>query len=122
MKSKNICLYITIALFVVFSVGYLITVNNVSYALVNDEENYLYDNKLKLIQKSAKLYGENNSNLFAEKDSIYVKVSDLVKEGYILADDKDGNVFDPNNDAKKLNDLKIRITYKNDKVTTKVII
>ena len=122
LKNKNLCLYITIGIFLVFTVGYFITINKVSYAFTDNAREDLYSLKIKLIEKSAKLYGENNMDLFKEKKSIYVKVSDLVEANYITADDEEGNVFDPSSEVKKLNDLKIRITNKNGKISAKAVI
>ena len=121
MKNKNIFLYLSLAILLIFTIGYFITVNKVSYAFAYNEEQELYNSKINLITKCALIYGEQNPDLFKEKDSIYITVNDLVEAGLIEADDEDGNVKNPMSDVKVLNDLKIRLTFKNDKVNVKIL-
>lgn len=121
LKSKNLLLYEAVAILLVFTIGYFIIANKVSYAFAYDSTTYLYDSKIKLITKSANLYGESNLSLFKEKDTIYVTVGDLVEKGILLADDEAGNVKDPTSEVKNLNELKVRIVLKDGKINSKVL-
>ncbi|MBE6148554.1 MAG: hypothetical protein E7167_03580 [Firmicutes bacterium] len=122
MKSKNIILYEIIAVLSVFTIVYFVAVNKASYAFAYDDKQTLYDNRMKLIDKSAKLYGENNMSLFEDEKTIYVTVSDLVEKSYLLPDDENGNVKDPTSDVKLLNDLRVRITLEDGKIETKILL
>ena len=121
IKSKNIILYEILAVLVLFTIIYFVAVNKASYAFSYDESSMLYESKISHIDKMALLYGENNPDLFAEDDTIYITVADLVAKEYIVADDDEGNVKDPTSDVKLLNDIKIRITAKDGKVSTKIL-
>lgn len=120
MKSKNIILYEILAVLSLFTIIYFVVVNKASYAFSYDKDS-LYEARMNLINSGAKLYGENNLELFNEEDTIYVTVSELVENGFLLADDEDGNVKDPSSDSLLLNDKRIRITNKDGKITTKVL-
>ena len=49
-----------------------------------------------------------------------ITLDDVIEAGYFVAD-KDGNVVDPRNSKVTLNGVKIKLTYKDDKVTAEVI-
>lgn len=121
MKSKNIILYEIIAVLAVFTIVYFVAANKASYAFAYDDVKVLYDNRINLIEKSAKSYGEHNLDLFEEEDTIYVTVKDLVENGYLLPDDENGNVKDPTSDVKLLNDLRIRVTKTDGNIKIKVL-
>lgn len=120
MKTKNLYLYITCAVLLIFSIGYFITVNNVSYAFSYDNLKLVKENQLKLIEKSAALYGNNNKKLFQKDKDIYITVGDLVKEKYFPADEDD-KVYEAGSDKKVINSLKIRLSLKKDKVIVKIL-
>jgi len=121
LKSKNILLYEAIAIFIIFTIVYFLAANKISYAFAYDESAHLYESKIKMINKSATLYGEKNIQLFEEEDPIYIPVDDLIQEGYILADDEEGKIKDPRSDVKYLNDLKVRISLTNGDIRTKIL-
>ena len=120
MKTKNLLLYEAIAVFALFSIIYFVVANKVSYAFAYDENAALYESKINVISKGAQVYGETNLSLFDEDDTIYVTVDELIKNGYIMVDET-GKIKDPTSDVKYMNDLKVRISLKNGKVTTKVL-
>lgn len=121
MKNKNIILYEIIGVLLTFTVIYFLLVNKVSYAFVYNEADVLYNNKMKLIEKSAKLYANQNMDTLKKDETIYVTVNDLVSGGYLIADDNEGNVNNPKSDVKNLNETKIKITYKNEHLETKIL-
>ena len=49
-----------------------------------------------------------------------ITLDDVIKAGYFVAD-SEGNVVDPRNDKSNLNSNRIKLTYKDDKVTAEVI-
>lgn len=121
INTKNLNLYICIAILCIFTIFYFVSANNISHAFETDNKLEIYNHKIFLIEKGAKNYAENNMDLFNEEESIYVSVSELASLGFIAVDDEENNVTDPRSEVKTLNDVKIKITYKNDKLSTKVI-
>lgn len=119
--KKNLNLYAFIVVMILFTIGFFSTAFNSSYAFPTGNENDSYENRIHLIEKSAQLYAENNPDLFANTENIYVTVDELVDLGYIYPDDETGAVKDPSSDVKVLNDLKIRVTKKGGEITTKVL-
>ena len=118
--KKNIILYIIIAILSIYTIGYFIIVNKISYAFTFNETEELYNSETTLILNSAKLYGSNNLDLFKKQNTIYITVNDLVKSGFLYASD-DGKFHDYVNEEKTLNDLKIKITYQDDKIDAKIL-
>ena len=104
-----------------FTICYFVIVNKVSYSFSGDTEQEMYAVTINSIEKQSVVYGQNEKDLFKDKSSIYVTVEDLIKKGYYFADDEEGNVEDPRDTSKNLNDVKIKITNKNGKITAKVL-
>ena len=121
LNKKNIVLYEIIAVLVIFTVIYFIVVANASHAFENNDENVVYNNKITLICKAAEKYASDNIKLFKEKTTIYVTVDELVEKGYVPVDDEEGNVNDPSSSVKTLNEVKIRLTYEDDKIEAKAL-
>ena len=121
MKSKNIMLYEILAVLIVFTIVYFFAANKISYAFDYNDVQVLYDNRISMIKKMAKLYGENNIELFEKDDNIYITVKDLVDKGYILPDDENGNLKDPTSEIKLLNDIRIRISNDNGNIKIKIL-
>jgi len=71
------------------------------------------------IEKQAVLYGNTLDNL-KEEGHLMITLDDVINAGYFIANE-DGNVVDPRNSKNTLNGIKIKLTYKNDKVTAEVI-
>ena len=119
MKKVNV---ITICLFGVigvFTIAFFIWANKVSYEFNTDYDAKLYELKLANIEKQAQTYAEVNKDLFKEETEKYITVDDLAKLGFMATNN--GKVVDPRNEEKDLNDMKIRLTYKDEKVNVKVI-
>ena len=115
MKSKNIFLYSTLGVLLVFTIFYFVAANKLSYAFNYDEDKARYESKINSIIDVAKIYASNNPDIFEDKDTIYLTVSDLVEKHALDADDAEGNVKDPTSEVKTLNGLKIRISHQDDK-------
>lgn len=119
MKKLNaitICLFGVIG---VFTVAFFIWANKVSYEFSVDYSDKLYDLKIANIEAQAQTYAEANKDIFKDEAEKYITVDDLAKLGFMATND--GKVVDPRNDEKDLNNIKIRLTYKNEKVDVKVI-
>ena len=79
-KLKDIEPLSCLAVLLVFTIGYFLMVNKISYAFENSVDlSKSHDNKIKVIEECSKKYASINDNLFNEDDTIYIKVSDLVK-------------------------------------------
>ncbi len=105
----------------IFTVVYFVIVNKVSYSFMDDASEQMYATTIEAIEKQAVLYGENDKTIFNEKGSAYITVKDLIDKGYYFGDDEEGNVEDPRDFDNNLNDLKIKIVNKDDKISAKVL-
>ncbi len=99
----------------VFSIVYFVSVLNVTYAFETDNTEVSYDQKITLIEKQAEIYASDTDGFFAEEDTIYLYVKDLIEYGYLKADE-DGNVVNPLTPNKFLNDDKIKIEKIGEKI------
>ena len=109
-----------IALLAVFTVGYFVLANMFSYNFdVNFEED-LYDLKIAAIEKNAVIYAERHEELFAESSDVYMTVEELALANVIISN-SEGVVEDPRNSEDTLNDLRVKITNKDDVITAEVL-
>ena len=112
-KLKDIKLLSCLAVLLVFTIGYFLMVNKISYAFDNSVDlSKSHDNKIKVIEECSKKYASINDNLFNEDDTIYIKVSDLVKAD-LLTTNREENVVDILN-GKILDDNVIKIKKEQD--------
>ena len=109
-----------IALLAVFTVGYFVIANMFSYAFEVDFEEDLYNLKIAAIEKNATIYAEGHEELFAESSDIYMTVEELALAGVIISN-SEGVVKDPRNSEDTLNDLGVKITNKDDRITAEVL-
>ena len=117
-RFKDVNLISCIAIMVIFTFVYFFAVNKISYAFEYDYDiESSHKNKISVIEECAKKYGEINKNDF-EKDTMYIKVSDLI-ESELIATNHEGNVVD-NYNGKILNDNVIKIKYENDEYSVEV--
>ena len=119
--KKNILMYETIAVVLVFTIIYFVTANKISYAFTDDAAQELYQSKINLINNCATIYAKNNIELFDENNTIYMTVNELIEKGALLPDDEEGNIKDPSSDIRTMNELKVRITQKEGKISSKVL-
>ena len=112
-KLKDIKLLSCLAVLLIFTIGYFLMVNKISYAFDNSVDlSNSHDNKIKIIEECSKKYASINDNLFNEDDTIYIKVSDLVKAD-LLTTNREENVVDILN-GKILDDNVIKIKKEQD--------
>ncbi|MBR4230642.1 MAG: hypothetical protein IKR74_00585 [Bacilli bacterium] len=121
MNSKNTMLYTLFGVLFVFTIIYFVTANNISHAFEYDDSQEKYEMKINLIKSMSDIYAKKNMELFDEKSVIYITVQDLVDNDLIDADNTNGDVKDPTSEVKTLNDLKIRLTNKDGKISSKVL-
>ena len=108
------------AILLVFTIGYFVIINKVSYAFVNNyDPNNVYDETIDIIKKSAIVYGTNNPDLFKEEDTVYKKVQDLI-DANLLIPNEYGNIVNPLKEEENLNDNVIKIKKEKDKITVEV--
>ena len=119
--KKNMYLYICIGLLFVYTIGYFVVANNMSYAFVNNEEETMYNHKINEIKVSSLQYIQLHDDLFNEEENVYITVDDLVS-AELLEADSDGRVKDPSNPIKNLNSIKIRLTKTENGYDVKVLI
>lgn len=115
MKSLNKFGYTKMEVLVVvvlLGIVAFITINSTSYAFAIDTTNSVKEVK-SLIEKQAEEYALDNLDLFKEANTNYILVSELVENGYMMAND-DGIVTSPDNSGKTFNDNKIKVEYNKD--------
>lgn len=115
MKSLNKFGYTKMEVLVVvvlLGIVAFITINSTSYAFAIDTTDSVKEVK-SLIEKQAEEYALDNLDLFKEADTNYILVSELVDNGYMMAND-DGIVTSPDNSGKTFNDNKIKVEYNKD--------
>lgn len=118
-KLKDIKLLTCLVVLLLFTIGYFLMVNKISYAFDSTVDlSKSHDNKIKVIEECSKKYASINDNLFNEDDTVYIKVSDLVKAD-LLATNREENVVDILND-KLLNDNVIKIKKEQDNYIVEV--
>lgn len=108
IKQKNILLIVAIAIFVIFSVFYFVSVNQMSYAFVYNAEEEKYETRMNYIKIAAENYAKLHDDKF-EEDTLYVTVDELIKDNLLIADDEKGNYNDPTSSVKTFNDIKVRV-------------
>ncbi len=109
-------LIIVIAVLGIFTLAVLGTT---SYAY-KDESGSYYEQTVNLIEKQAALFGKTSKSL-KDEGNLVITVDDLVKSGYYVADDSEGNVVDPRNSKATLNGKKVKLTYNDGEVKAKLI-
>ena len=118
-KLKDIKLLTCLVVLLLFTIGYFLMVNKISYAFDSTVDlSKSHDKKIKVIEECSKKYASINDNLFNEDDTVYIKVSDLVKAD-LLATNREENVVDILND-KILNDNVIKIKKEQDNYIVEV--
>ena len=121
MKKNGYTVVELLVVIAVFGIGYFIIANNISYAFSVDYEKELYNQTLTAIETNATIYAENNLKLFESEKDVYLTVGELAEKGLVL-NNSEGKVSDPRDDSKTLNDLKVKLTYEDNKVTAKVLV
>lgn len=105
----------------IFTVGYFVTANIISYNFDVDYEQDLYDLKIASIEQNAAIYAEAHTELFAESNDIYMTVEELALNNAVIST-REGVVADPRNSEDSLNDLRVKITNSDEKITAEVLV
>jgi len=118
LKDKKVIMLIAILL--VFTIGYFIIVNKISYAFSYDYDlNSIYNSTIETIKKCATAYAENNLDLFENEKIIYIKVQDLI-DNNLLATNEDGFITNPLQENTIINSNVIKIKYEDKKITIEI--
>lgn len=104
----------------IFTIGYFALAFTISKDFKGDYKEELYQNKISAIETQAAIYAEGKKELFEKENSIYLTVEELAKENAIISNEE-GVVYNPRNNEENINDLKVKITLANDKVTATVL-
>lgn len=122
MNNKGFTLVEILAVLVLLGIIIIIVAPNISKS--NDStKKKLLDNKINQIKKVAVTYGQDYKNEFENEctidgnkyDCIEIKVSDLIANNYINAEDESNNIINPYNN-KILNNCEIQIYKKYGKI------
>lgn len=118
IKDKKII--VLVALLFIFTIGYFVVVNKMSYAFsTNDSAKSNYNSLMATIKECSKKYAENKSDIFKEEKIVYIKVQDLIDEG-LLASNEDGNIVSPIDNNTILNSNIIKIKNDNNEITVEI--
>lgn len=100
---------------VLLGVVAFITINKASYAFAIDSSSAVNEVK-NLIKLQAEDYASDHLTIFDETNSTFISVSDLIDEGYLIANDQ-GLITNPADPNKSFNDNKIKLEYNKDNNT-----
>ena len=113
MNNKGFTLVELLAVIVILALLALLTTTSVT-KLVKDAKADLSDTQIKLIKKSAQMWGAENINeLPSEGNCSYLTLYDLKQYGLL-----DEDILDPKNNQNISNDIKIKISTDSNKMTT----
>ncbi len=121
MKRNGYTAVELVIVLALFSIGYFSATWIISGKLDVNYEQMLYEQKISAIEKQATIYASSNTNLFENDKTAYLTIDALAQESAIITD-ADGNVIDPRNNKNNLNNIKIKLTKKDDKISAKALI
>ena len=118
IKDKKIIALAIILM--VFTIGYFIIANHISYAFSEEfDSSYVYDKTIEIIKEAAISYANQKDELFKEDNIVYVKVQDLIDHN-LLATNEDGNIINPLKKEENLNSNIIKIKKNKDGISAEV--
>lgn len=119
-KIKDKKIIILAIVLVVYTIGYFVIINKVSYAFDNNiDVNKLYNARVDVITSCAISYGEDNKDSFNEEGLLYITVQTLVDNNYLVAD-IDGKITNYLDETETLNDKKIRLKNIDGKISAEI--
>lgn len=120
MNKKGYTMVELAVIMAVFTVGYFVVANMISYNFDVDYEQDLYDLKIASIEEQATIYAEGHTDMFAESNDVYMTVEELALNNAVIST-REGVVVDPRNNEATLNDLRVKITNNDEKITAEVL-
>lgn len=111
-------LVIVIAL---FTVGYFVAANMLSYNFDVNYKEDMYNLKIASIEEQAAIYAETQPDMFTESNDVYMTVEELALNNAVVST-SDGVVTDPRDNEESLNDLRVKITNDDSKITAEVLV
>ena len=114
-KIKDKKIIVLLVVLTIFTIGYFVIVNHISYAFTDQyDSSIIYNKTIDVIKKASILYAEKNKDLFEKDNVIYIKVQDLINNE-LLATNNEGNIPNPTKKSEVMNTNIIKI--KKDKNT-----
>ena len=120
MKNKGYTVVELVIVLAVFSLYYFIGVGEIAKDINVNYEDTMYEQKIAAIEEQASIYAKSKDELFKDSDTIYLTVKELADAAAIISN-KDGEVLDPRDGKSNLNEIKVKITNIDSKVTAKVL-
>ena len=118
MKKRSI-IELTIIM-VLFGIVFFNFANKASYAFSVDYEKESYNQLIDSIKNNTKIYAKNTKDFFKKDEDVYLTIKELANLNLVLADEN-GNVIDPRDENKTLNDVKVKITQNKGKIEVNVL-
>ena len=120
MKKNGYTVVELVVVLAIFSIGYFAATWVISGSFgVNFKED-LYKEKIAAIEKQASIYAMKDESLFKDDKVAYITIGDLVEKSVVISNGN-GEVVDPRNNEKNLNDVKIKLTKEEDTVTATIL-
>ena len=113
MNKKGYTVLELLIVIIVFGIITAVTLSATSYAFRDNTDEY-YESKVSDIESNARRYGSTLEELKTEGSKV-ITVKELVDAGYLSSDNKNGDIIDPRNEKKTMNNVKIKITYSAEK-------
>lgn len=104
----------------VFSIFYFGASWVISGELNVNYEEELYEQKMAYIVSQTMVYAMNNEELFKEDNVVYKSIGELAELNAIYKN-TETDVYDPRDNDKTLNNIKVKIEKKDDKIEVKVL-
>lgn len=104
----------------VFSICYFTAAWLISGKLNVNYEEQMYEDKLTTIENGAVYYAKTHENLFEKENVAYITVEDLAKSNIVRSQDN-YEVIDPRDNDSTMNNIKIKLTNENEKITAKIL-
>ena len=119
-KIKDKKIIVLLVILIVFTIGYFVIVNHISYAFSDEyDPSVLYNKTIDVIKEASILYAEKNEQLFEKDKVIYVKVQDLI-DNELLATNNEGNIINPTKKDEVMNSNIIKIKKDKNNYTAEV--
>ena len=120
MKKNGYTVAELIIALVVFGAVYFTIMNHVSYAFSYNNSEELQNQFVEMVKKNVTLYASKNNDFFKDGDNKYMTLKDLA-DLKIINVNENGDVVDPNDKGKNINNVKVKISKKGKDIKVKVL-
>lgn len=120
MKKNGYTIVELIVVLVLVGVIYFTFIGKVSFAFKQDYKEELYKQFIDTVEKNTLIYAQKNQDFFGEEEEIYMTIKNLA-DLKLVTINEEGNVVDPRDEEKNLNNLRVKITRVKGNIKVKVL-